>query len=214
MNARAFAGTICVFYARPAQREDAVNDGDQPAVAKISLWALFLAFLRLGCVSFGGSSVGWIHRDIVRRRAWVSDQQFLVEMAVGQSLPGANGVKLAVLIGRRLKGGIGAFAAPFAFLVGPFVIILAVGAAYSRLGDHGAVHAALDGIAGAVVGLTFSTGIGAVARGAGEPISVAVTAATVLCVGVIGWPMLPVMLVLAPVSIGIAFTRVRRQINA
>jgi chromate transporter len=189
-------------------------EGTRPAVAEVSLSAIFVAFFRLGCVSFGGSSVGWIHRDIVRRRGWVSDQQFLIEMAVGQSLPGANGVKLAVLLGRQLKGGLGALAAPLAFLLGPFFIILAVGGAYSQLGDHGYVHAALDGIAGAVVGLTFSTGIGTVARGAREPVAIVITAATVLCVGILGWPMLPVMLVLAPISIGLAFARARSRLDA
>jgi chromate transporter len=187
----------------------ALVDESEDAVAEVGLTAIFLAFLRLGCISFGGSSAGWIYRDVVQRRGWISDRQFLVEMAVGQSLPGANGVKLSVLVGRRLKGGIGAFAAPAAFLLGPFVIILIVGAIYGRLGDHKPVHAALDGVAAAVVGLTFSTGIGAIARGAADRMSVAISAVTVLCVGILGWPMLPVMLVLAPLSICIAWSRAR-----
>jgi chromate transporter len=190
-------------------REEAVDDAEE-ATAKVSLAALFVAFLRLGCVSFGGSSAGWIHRDIVRRRGWISDRQFLAEMAIGQSLPGANGVKLSVLVGRRLQGGAGALTAPTAFLLGPFAIILAVGAVYSQVGDHRTVHAVLDGVAAAVVGLTFSTGIGAVARGAADRTSLAISAVTVLCVGGFGWPMLPVMLVLAPISIGWAMARLRR----
>jgi chromate transporter len=187
-----------------------VDDGED-AVAKVSLTALFLAFLRLGCVSFGGSSAGWIHRDIVRRRGWVSDHQFLAEMAIGQSLPGANGVKLAVLLGRRMKGGVGAFAAPFGFLFGPFVIILVVGAVYRQLGDCPTVHGVLDGVAASVVGLTFATGLGAIARGAADRLSAAIAALTVLCVGVLGWPMVWVLPVLAPISIGIAWSRGRAR---
>jgi len=187
----------------PSERyEDAA-----PPLAEVSLAALFGAFLRLGSTSFGGSSAGWIYRDIVQRRAWISDQEFLVIMAVGQSLPGANGVKLSVLIGRHLRGGIGALAAPLAFLSGPFAIILAVGAVYTRVAHYGALHAALDGVAAAVVGLTLSTGISAVARGAGDWISVGISVITVLCVGILGWPMLPVILVLAPISIGMALLR-------
>jgi chromate transporter len=180
-----------------------------PTVAGVGLWALFLAFLKLGCSSFGGSSAGWIYRDIVQRRRWLDDQAFLTEMALGQSLPGANGVKLSVLVGRRLRGGIGAFAAPFAFLLGPFLIILVVGAVYGRLGDHKTLHAVLDGVAAAVVGLTFSTGIRSVAKGAADAVSIGIAVATVLCVGILRWPMLPVMLALAPVSIGIAWARSR-----
>ena len=181
---------------------------------RIGLPALFLAFLKLGCSSFGGSSAGWIYRDIVQRRGWLDDPSFLREMALGQSLPGANGVKLSVLVGRRLRGGSGAFAAPFAFLLGPFVIILVVGAVYGRLGDYRVLHAVLDGVAAAVVGLTFSTGIRSVARGAADAVSVAVAAATVACVGVLRWPMLPVMLCLAPLSIGLAWKRARARTEA
>lgn len=130
-------------------------------------------------------------------------------MAIGQSLPGANGVKLSVLIGRHLRGGIGAFAAPLAFLSGPFVIILVVGAIYGRIANYSPLHAVLDGVAAAVVGLTLSTGISAVARGAGDWLAVAISAVTVLCVGILGWPMLPVILVLAPVSIGLMLVRAR-----
>jgi chromate transporter len=192
---------------------EAVDEDARTAVAEVSLAAIFCAFLRLGCISFGGSSAGWIYRDMVQRRGWIGDKQFLVEMAIGQSLPGANGVKLSVLVGRRLKGGAGALAAPFAFLLGPFVIILAVGGIYSRVGDYRPVHAVLDGIAAAVVGLTFSTGIGAVARGAADRLSVAIAAITVLCVGILGWPMLFVLPVLAPASIAIAWSRAKRQLK-
>lgn len=176
----------------------------------VSLGALFLAFLRLGSISFGGSSAGWIYRDVVQRRFWVSDRDFLTLMAIGQSLPGANGVKLSVLVGRQLRGGAGAFAAPFAFLLGPFVIILTVGAIYGRVSHYTILHAVLDGVAAAVVGLTLSTGVTAIVRGAADRTAIAISGVTVLCVGVLGWPMLPVMLVLAPISIGLALSRSRR----
>jgi len=186
------------------------SDGTHAGVTRVSLREIFFAFLRLGCTSFGGGTGSWVYREMVQRRRWIDERAFLGEMALGQSLPGANGIKMSVLVGRRLKGGAGAFAAPFALLLGPFVIILAVGAVYSRLGDHRSVHAVLDGVAAAVVGLSFATGINAIAKGAPEPSSIAIAGVTVLCVGVFGWPMLPVLLGLAPVSIGIALARARR----
>jgi chromate transporter len=181
-----------------------------PPVAEVGLLAIFLAFLQLGCTAFGGSTASWVYREVVQRRHWLDDQVFLTEMALGQSLPGSNGVKMAVLVGRRLRGGPGAFMAPFAFLAGPFVIILIVGAIYGRLGDHRLLHAMLDGVAAAVVGLTFATGINTIARGAADVASIAIAAATVLGVGILGWPMLPVVLGLAPISIAIAWARGRR----
>src|SRR5277367_4118082 len=96
-------------------------DQDRPsAVADVSLLAIFLAFLRLGCTSFGGGTAGWVYRDIVQRRGWIDEKSFLNELTVGQGLPGSNGVNMALLVGRRLKGGMGAIAAPLAMLLGPF----------------------------------------------------------------------------------------------
>jgi chromate transporter len=218
-NQRHFAphtasGETVHLYSAGKREEEVDATSSEAATTKVGLAAIFFAFLRLGCTSFGGSSAGWIYRDIVQRRGWVDDKEFLAEMALGQSLPGANGVKLSVLVGRRLRGGIGACAAPAAFLLGPFVIILVIGAIYGRVGDNRTLHAVLDGIAAAVVGLTFSTGVHSITRGALDALSIVIVAVTVLCVGVLRWPILPVMLALAPLSIALAWVRAGRARRA
>src|SRR3954453_23165827 len=73
-----------------------------------SLTAILLAFLRLGGTSFGGGTAGWLHREMVLRRAWIDDPTFLAMLAVVQVMPGSNGVNLTVLIGRHLRGAAGA----------------------------------------------------------------------------------------------------------
>jgi chromate transporter len=191
-----------------------VAESSESTVADVSLWALFAAFFRLSCTSFGGGTGAWVYREMVQRRGWIDERLFLTDMALGQSLPGSNGIKMALLVGRRLKGGAGAFVAGFAMLGPPFAIILVIAAIYGHIADISGVHAVLDGVAAAVVGLTFSSGISAIARGTPEPSAIAIAGVTVLCVGVFGWPMLPVMLGLAPVSIAIAFAQMRRQARA
>lgn len=181
-----------------------------PPVADVSLLVLFLAFLRLGCTAFGGGTAGWIYREMVQRRGWLDEQLFLTDLALTQPLPGSNGVNMAVLMGRRLKGGVGAFVAPFGLLAGPFLMILVIGTVYGQIAGNHSVHAVLDGVAAAVVGLNLATGINAIARGGPEPSGIAIAGLTVLCVGILGWPMLPVLLVLAPIGIGVAFVRGRR----
>jgi chromate transporter len=155
------------------------------------LLAIFLAFLRLGCTSFGGGTAGWLHRDIVLRRRWLDDPTFLAMLTVGQALPGSNGTKLTVLIGQHLRGTAGATVALFALLAGPFVIVLAIAAVYAGLTGQKIVHDMLDGVAAAVVGLTFATGLRSVVHGAPEPIAWAIAALTGLCVGVLRWPLIP-----------------------
>src|SRR3979490_3071787 len=133
------------------------------------LLAIFLAFLRLGCTSFGGGTAGWLHRDIVLKRRWLDDPTFLAMLTVGQALPGSNGTKLTVLIGQHLRGTAGAAVALFALLAGPFLIVLGIAGVYAGLTGNRTLHDMLDGVAAAVVGLTFATGLRSIAHGAPGP---------------------------------------------
>jgi chromate transporter len=178
-------------------------------VAPIGLPAIFGAFFWLGITSFGGGTAGWLYHDIVQRRRWIDDPEFLSMLAVGRILPGSSGVNLTVQTGQRLRGGAGALVAVLGLLSGPLVIVVALTAGYARLAGIGAVHAVLDGVAAAAVGLTFAAGLKVVWRPSPSIGFVAVTLATVLCVGVLRWPMLPVILCLAPVSIGLALVQRR-----
>jgi len=182
-----------------------------PSMARPGLVAIFVAFLRLGCTSFGGGTAGWLHRDIVLRRRWIDDSAFLQMLTVGQALPGSNGIKLTVLVGQHLHGTAGATVALFALLVGPFAIVLAIAGIYAGLAGNRTVHDMLDGVAAAVVGLTFATGLRSIAQGAPGLLGPAIAAATVLCVGIFSWPLIPVVLCLGPLSIGLAWLQVRRR---
>jgi chromate transporter len=165
---------------------------------------MFAAFFRLGVVSFGGGTAGWLYREIVERRRWIDDTQFLSGAAVGRLLPGSGGVNLTVQVGQHLRGGPGALSAVLGLLSGPLAIILALAAGYTRIEQSVTLHAVLDGVAAAAIGLTFATGLKLVRLGRASAGPLAVTAATVLSVGVLRWPMIPVVLCLAPVSIGLA----------
>jgi chromate transporter len=185
---------------------EAPGNEDPP---RIGVLAIFLAFLKLGSTAFGGGTAGWLYRDIVVRRGWLSNERFLTMLAVGQALPGANGLKATVLIGQYLHGPLGSAAALSGLLAGPFVIILAVAGLYSGFGDHPIVHAVLDGMAAGAIGLTFDTGLRSVTHGSMSPASLAITAATVVCVGILRWPILPVLLGLGPAGIALAWLQRR-----
>ena len=174
-----------------------------------SLTAIFLAFLRLGCTSFGGGTAGWLHRDIVLQRRWIHEAAFLQMLTVGQALPGSNGTKLTVLIGQHLRGAAGAAVALCALLLGPFAIVLALAAVYAELSGQKTLHDMLDGVAAAVVGLTFATGLRSVVQGTPGPTAFVIAAATVLCISVLDWPLVPVVLCLGPLSIGLAWRQLK-----
>ena len=171
--------------------------------------AIFAAFFWLGVTSFGGNTAAWLYHQIVQRRHWVTDAEFLSGVALGRITPGSGGVNLTVLIGQRLGGSRGALVAVVALLSGPLAIVLALAIGYARVGWSPALHAVLDGIAAAAIGLTFATGLTLLRWRRAEIGPLTITLATVLCVGVLRWPMIPVVLCLAPVSIGLALVNRR-----
>lgn len=179
--------------------------------APIGLWPLFSAFFRLGCTSFGGGTAAWLYRDMVLKRGWIDEQSFAAMLGIAQVMPGANGAQMAVLIGQRLRGGIGAIVGVFGLLSGPFVIVLGIGAVYAGLSGALLLHRVLDGVAAAVIGLTLSTGWRTAVRGTPGVLPLLITAVTVFCVGILRWPMLPVLAGLAPLSIGLAWNEPPRN---
>lgn len=183
---------------------------DETASRSIGLPSILTAFFLIGATSFGGGGAGWIYREIVMRRRWIDEGEFLATLALGQALPGANAIKTAALLGDRLHGAAGAVTAVLALLAGPFAIVLALGAGYARIGSTPLLHAIFDGIAAAAIGLTFATGLRGLVQGAPGAVPAAIAATTVLCVGVLRWPMVPVVLVLAPVSVALAVLPPRR----
>jgi chromate transporter len=174
------------------------------AGSRVGLPAIYRAFFRLGVTSFGGGTAGWLFREIVQRRHWIGDADFLSDAALGRLVPGSGGVNLTVQVGQRLRVALGAVTAVLGLLSGPFVIVLARAAGISTISHNPTLHAVLDGVAAAAVGLTCATGLQLIKFNRASTRPLAITFATVLCVGVLRWPMIPVVLCLAPISIGMA----------
>jgi chromate transporter len=183
---------------------------DAPPRSPATLPALLAVFLQMGMVSFGGGLSGWMHREIVERRRWMGEERFLAALALGQVLPGPNSVNLALQIGLQLRGGIGAVAAGIGLLGPPFLVILVLALLYQRYGAVGLVSTALAGVAAAGIGLTCSMGIRAARRMRGVA-PFAVAAVVFVAVGVLKWPMIPVVLAVIPASVALAWRAQQRE---
>jgi chromate transporter len=176
----------------------------EPLVEKprVPLLELMGVFFRVGITSFGGSTAAWLYREIVERRGWLDEPHFITALTLSQVLPGANPVNLAIYVGSQLRGGIGGAAAAFG-MVGPaFCVILTLGYLYRQFGDSPTVHAVLGGLAAVGVGMTLYIGV-KLARQVRKPIPIAIATTLFVTIGVLQWPMIPVVLVLTPVSIGL-----------
>ncbi len=80
---------------------------------RVSPFAIGWAFLKLGATTYGGAASAAIGDEVVRRRGWMTYDEFLTFRSIAMLAPGANSPNLSVLIGRHLGGPVGA---AFAFL--------------------------------------------------------------------------------------------------
>ncbi len=172
------------------------------AKSRIPLLALIAVFFRVGITSFGGSSAAFLYREAVERRRWMDDHGFVTALALCQVLPGANPVNLAIYIGAQLRGGLGGAAAAIGLIFPPFCLILVLAVLYAQYGAVPLVHAILGGLAAVGIGMTLSVGA-KLARTIRKPVPVAIAATLFVTVGVLHWPMIPMVVVLAPLSIGV-----------
>jgi chromate transporter len=158
-----------------------------------TLAALFRCFLRLGAMSFGGGMSAWIRLEVVQKRGWIDENQFLSGLALCQIAPGPNAVNLAVFIGTTLLGAAGAVAALLAMLAVPIAILFAAGYVYFtvRALPQGAWFGTLlAGAGAAAIGLTLANGMRLTRRGVRDRMAWAIMLVTAVAVGVLQIPLL------------------------
>ena len=178
-----------------------------PERPRVPLASLFRVFFQIGLLSFGGGLVSWIHREIVSERKWMSDAEFLSGMSLSQVLPGINSTNTSIFVGQRLRGFAGASVCLGAMLLGPFLAILLAGMTYKTLIGAPGFPAVVEGVGAVAMGMLTRLGIQA-ARTVKIGLAPAIaTLATFLGVGVMQWPMLAVVAVVAPLSVAAAWPR-------
>ena len=173
---------------------------------------LFRAFNRLALQGFGGV-LPVAHRTLVERERWLSPQQFVELLTLGQVLPGPNIINMAIVIGDRFLGWRGAVAACAGLLLAPLFIVLALAVAYQHLADHPAVAGALRGMGAVAAGLVLATGVKLARTLRGNPLGLPACAvlgvATFALVGALRWPMVWVVLGLGGAGMALAWWRIR-----
>src|SRR5690348_13913220 len=137
----------------------ATADPPRPDEAQISLPTLIRVFAKVGLMSFGGALSGWMYREIVQRRHWLAEDEFLSGLALGQIMPGANVANLSLFIGQRLRGGSGAAMALIGMLLPPAILVVLLAIIYERFVDIAWIHRFIDGVAAAAIGLLVVVGV-------------------------------------------------------
>jgi chromate transporter len=172
---------------------------------EVSLRDLCRVFGTIGISSFGGGSSGWMYRELVERRLYISSEDFLAGLALARTMPGPNSINLAIWIGYRLRRSSGALTAFLSVLAGPLVIIICCAIAYQRLSHSSTVHQILIGIAASALGLSLSVGIKAWSAASKTPFYAVIALLTFVGVAILHWPILPIVAVLGSISVAWAF---------
>lgn len=118
-------------------------------------WQLFYTYLKIGTFTLGGgyAMLPLIQREVVDRKGWINEEEFLNMIALAQAAPGLIAVNSAIFIGWRVGGWRGVAGAVLGAVLPSFLIILAVAIVFTDWKELPAVEAAFKGIRPAVVAL-------------------------------------------------------------
>jgi chromate transporter len=170
---------------------------------------LFLGFLTLGLLGFGGIAP-WARHIIVEQRRWLSERDYAEFIGMGQVLPGSNTINASVLIGQRFHGAIGAALAVAGLMMMPLVVLVLLALLYERFGDMPDVQTALVGARAAAAGMVAGTALKMAWKLKPTAMAITVGAAAFVAAGLLTLPLLPTIAVLLPVSVGLALWKQRR----
>ncbi|MHC6052630.1 chromate transporter [Ralstonia solanacearum] len=169
---------------------------------------LFTEFARMGLSGFGGV-LPFARRGIVERNGWLSDAEFTEMLSLGQVLPGPNVVNLSVMLGYRYHGIRGAASAMSGLVAVPAVLLLLIVMLYDYYSALPLVQHLLKGMGAVAAGLVLATAV-KLAQGQSRTWRAAVIGLAVFAaIGVLQWPLLPVMAVLIPLALVLEWRAMR-----
>lgn len=126
-----------------------------PGRAAYTLWQMVLYMLRLGTLGFGGpvALVGYMHRDLVEERKWISEADYKEGLALAQIAPGPLAAQLGIYMGYVHYRILGATLAGLAFVLPSFLMVVALGWAYVRYGGLSWMQAVFYGVGAGVIAI-------------------------------------------------------------
>lgn len=119
------------------------------------LWQMFRTFFLIGGFTFGGgyAMLEMIREEIVTKKQWLTEEEFVDLFAVAQSLPGVFAVNISIFVGYRIRKLVGAITCGLATVLPSFLIILVVAMFFSAFRDNPHVIRIFKGLRPAVVAL-------------------------------------------------------------
>lgn len=167
------------------------------------LSTIFFSFLKIGLFTFGGgyAMLPLIEQELIVKRKWIEQREFLDLLTLAQSVPGPIAVNTSVFVGYKVRGLRGAAAALLGSVLPSFVIILLIALFFADIRQNPVVDAAFKGMRPAVVALIIGPVI-SLARGLHWAMY-GVIAAAAVAIWWLGWS--PIGVLVAAAAAGIAW---------
>ena len=173
---------------------------------RVTIAELYRGFFTAGARGFGGA-MPWARRMLVEERRWLTPQEFTDVFGLCNFLPGPNIVNVSVVVGARFGGARGAIVAFLGLLTLPFLVVLTLAALYTRYGHLSGIDAVLRGVGAAAGGLVFATGIKMAEGLPRTAMAAGFLLVAFVAIGLLRWPLIPVLFTLAPLSVLAAWLR-------
>ncbi|MBP8286402.1 MAG: chromate transporter [Rhodoferax sp.] len=178
-----------------------------------SLRDLFVSFTWLALQGFGGAFVV-IQHELVSRKRWLTEEEFLEDWAVAQVMPGPNALNLAIMLGGRYFGVAGVLVTLAGMLTAPLLLLLVLASLYTQFAHAPVVVGALRGMGAVAAGLVLAAGIKLIPALRNNPLGLK----TCLLLGmgcwvvvvVFHWPLIVVLLSLGGLSCLLTYRKLGR----
>ena len=185
-----------------------LNDPPRPQ----SLTDLFVSFTLLALQGFGGV-LAVVQREMVEKKRWMTQDEFIEDWAVAQIMPGPNVVNLSLMIGGRYFGLKGAMAALAGMLTAPLIIVLLLAVVYAQFANHPGVAGALRGMGAVAAGLIAATGLklsGALVKNVlGLRLCISLGVMCFMAIALLRWPLVYVLLGLGGTACTLAWRKLK-----
>jgi chromate transporter len=137
--------------------KDKQTETSVPAIENASLKQLALLFLKLGTIAFGGPAahIAMMEDEVVRRRRWLSREDFLDLLGATNLIPGPNSTEMAIHIGHRKAGWAGLLVAGGCFILPAFCIVMGFAWAYVKFGSLPQFSGILYGVKPVIIAIVI-----------------------------------------------------------
>jgi len=191
-----------------SETESLAPAGDAPSARAISKRDLFLTFAKIGLLGFGGVTP-WLRQVLVEDRGWLNDQELAELFGFASTLPGANTVSIAVMLGDRYQGPLGTLSALCGLLVMPLTILAFSAALYDGFASQPDVQNAIGAAAAATAGLVLGNAFKMIANMKFNAITYGIGAAAFVSAAILRLPLLWTLAFLVPTGVTLMALRSR-----